>query len=207
MVYLLDRGRVMRAARQGEVPSGPDAWAPSVPSTSGPGDWGSRIPDAGGIETGSAVCRSARHSPMSVSRQAARGAGDRRSDGLDAHLAFTERYRGLVNEPDPEIRRSVIQDVGTPDGANDTRSSEAVGDGTLGARVTSAGDSFVRIWKAVLPQQYRSFWSSRGREGRAGNGDDPGRRDCAAHPRISGSGRSRTIITDPQFIVMSKSIS
>jgi hypothetical protein len=82
---------------------------------------------------------------MSVSRQAARGAGDRRSDGLDAHLAFTERYRGLVNEPDPEIRRSVIQDVGTPDGANDTRSSEAVGDGTLGARVTSAGDSFVAL--------------------------------------------------------------
>ena len=58
-------------------------------------------------------------------------------------LDFVDRYIALWTEPDPEVRRSTIEDLWAPDGANYTQSMQAVGYEALDVRVTSAYDEYV----------------------------------------------------------------
>jgi hypothetical protein len=58
-------------------------------------------------------------------------------------LDFVDRYVALWNEPDADVRRSIIEDLWTPDGANYTPSTQAEGYDALDVRVTSSYEAYV----------------------------------------------------------------
>lgn len=56
---------------------------------------------------------------------------------------FTERYVEMWNEPDADRRRTTIEELWAPNGANYTLSAEAIGYDALDTRVTAAYESYV----------------------------------------------------------------
>ena len=54
-----------------------------------------------------------------------------------------ERYMRMWNEPDPDVRRALVQDLWAPDARNATPNMEAVGHDEIMARVTRSYDLFV----------------------------------------------------------------
>jgi hypothetical protein len=57
---------------------------------------------------------------------------------------FVDRYVQMWNDPDPGLRRQIIEELWAPDGANYTESITAVGYDAIEARVSRAHETYVR---------------------------------------------------------------
>jgi len=64
--------------------------------------------------------------------------------------AFAERYVAVWNEPDPVVRRRLVEELWVPNGANFTKSNEWRGYEALEARVRGAHEKWVRDGSCIF---------------------------------------------------------